>query len=635
MIILRDIELRRGSKLLLQDAELTIQPGQRIALIGANGSGKSSLLALLLGELAPDHGELEGLDALRIAHMAQEVETADLPAAEYVWRGDGELAQLMDRLAELEAAGDFEAAAAIHSRLEAVDGYSAARRAERLLQGLGFAEDAGGRGVREFSGGWRIRLNLARALMAPSELLLLDEPTNHLDLDATIWLQQWLQQYPGTLLIISHDRDFIDATCERIVHVEGRQLVSYKGNYSQFERQRAERLANQQAAYEKQQRRMQEIDSFVRRFRAKASKAKQAQSRLKELERMQAIAPAHLDSPFDFRIPAPDKSSDPLLRLDEASLGYAGTAVLQGVDLQLRPGSRYGLLGRNGAGKSTLLKSLVGQLPLVAGSRTPGEHCHIGYFDQQQMEALDLGASPALHLQRLRPQARDQEVLNFLGGFDFRGDVATSAVAPLSGGEKARLALAMVAWQRPNLLVLDEPTNHLDLEMRHAMELALQDYEGAVILVSHDRHLLRNCVDELLLVHDGVVESYAQDLAAYERWLAGGTRPATETAETVSAAPEPELSARERRQQAAAQRERLKPLQKKISALEKAMADSERELGDLQAQLADPALYTDERRDDLAPLLRREGEVKQALAQSEEAWLELESALEELQSLEE
>ena len=396
MIILRDIALRRGSKLLLQDANVTIQPGQSLALIGANGCGKSSLFALLLGELGADAGTIEGMNSLRLSHMAQEIHATSLPAEEYLWRGDAQLAKLRDQVATLEAAGEFDRAAPLHSKLEEIDGYSAERRAQRLLLGLGFGEDAARRPVSDFSGGWRIRLNLARALMTPSDILLLDEPTNHLDLDATLWLQQWLQQYPGTLLMISHDRDFIDATCERILHIEQQQLFTYKGNYSDFERMRAERLANQQASYEKQQRRIAQIDDFVRRFRYKATKAKQAQSRLKELERMQTLAPAHADSPFDFSFSAPARSSDPLLRLDEATLGYGETAILGRVDLQLRPGSRYGLLGRNGAGKSTLLKSLLGELPLLGGTRSAGEHLRIGYFDQQQLEALDLPASPAL-----------------------------------------------------------------------------------------------------------------------------------------------------------------------------------------------------------------------------------------------
>ena len=628
MIILRDIGLRRGSKLLLQDANVTIQPGQRLALIGANGSGKSSLFSLLLGELVADTGEIEGMSRLRIAHMAQEVHASGMPAGEYVWRGDTALATLRDELQRLESAGQFDAAAPLHGQLEEIDGYSAERRSERLLQGLGFGENAAARPVSDFSGGWRIRLNLARALMTPSDVLLLDEPTNHLDLDATLWLQQWLQQYPGTLLMISHDRDFIDGTCERILQIEQQQLQAYKGNYSDFERQRAERLANQQASYEKQQRRIAEIDDFVRRFRYKATKARQAQSRLKELERMQALAPAHIDSPFDFSFPAPARSSDPLLRLDGASLGYGGPAVLAGVELHLRPGSRYGLLGKNGAGKSTLLKSLVGDLPLLAGERTAGEHCTIGYFDQQQLEALDLQASAALHLQRLSPEAREQDILNFLGGFNFRGDAATSPLAPFSGGEKARLALAMVVWQRPNLLVLDEPTNHLDLDMRHALEVALQAYEGALILVSHDRHLLRNTVDELLLVHDGRVETYAEDLEGYERWILSSYRQAD-----PGATPTGDGGRKAKRQQAAAEREKLRPLKKAIDKTEAAMAAVESEQAQLQTQLGDTDLYTEARKQDLANLLKREGELKATAMQLEETWLEQQQELEELQSL--
>jgi ATP-binding cassette subfamily F protein 3 len=625
MIILRDISLRRGSKLLLQAANVTIQPGQRLALIGANGSGKSSLFCLLLGELVADSGEIEGMARLRIAHMAQEVHASGMPAGEYVWRGDSALAMLRDELQRLERAGQFDAAAPIHSKLEEIDGYSAERRSERLLQGLGFGEGAAARPVSDFSGGWRIRLNLARALMTPSDVLLLDEPTNHLDLDATLWLQQWLQQYPGTLLMISHDRDFIDATCERILHIEQQQLQAYKGNYSDFEQQRAERLANQQASFEKQQRRIAEIDDFVRRFRYKATKARQAQSRLKELERMQALAPAHIDSPFDFSFPAPARSSDPLLRLDGASLGYRGVTVLEGVELHLRPGSRYGLLGKNGAGKSTLLKSLVGALPLLAGGRTTGEHCRIGYFDQQQLEALDLQASAALHLQRLSPAAREQDILNFLGGFNFRGDSATSGIAPFSGGEKARLALAMVVWQRPNLLVLDEPTNHLDLDMRHALEIALQSYEGALILVSHDRHLLRNTVDELLLVHDGRVEAYADDLEGYERWILSNYRQ-VERGEAAGA----DNSRKEKRQNAAAQREKLRPLQKRIDRIEGELSAVAAEQADIQSRLGETDLYSEGRKQDLANLLRREGELKAAVAQLEEAWLEQQQAMEEL-----
>jgi len=625
MIILRDISLRRGTKVLLKSANVTLQPGQRLALIGANGCGKSSLFALLMGDLGADHGDIEGMNNLRLSHMAQEVMATDMPSGEYVLRGDSQLADLRDKLQRFESEGDFSAAATVHSQLENIDGYSAERRVERLLLGLGFAEDASARPVNDFSGGWRIRLNLARALMTPSDVLLLDEPTNHLDLDATIWLQQWLRQYPGTLVMVSHDRDFIDATCQRILHIEHQQLNAYSGNYSDFELQRAERLANQQATYEKQQRRVSEIHDFVRRFRYKATKAKQAQSRLKELERMEQVAPAHIDSPFDFSFPPPLKSSDPLLSLSMASLGYGGKAILSNVDIQLRPGSRCGLLGKNGAGKSTLLKSLVGDLPLLGGERVTGEHCDIGYFDQQQLETLDLHASPALHLHRLNPTAREQDILNFLGGFNFRGDAATSEIGPFSGGEKARLALAMVVWQRPNLLVLDEPTNHLDLEMRHAMEVALQSYEGAVILVSHDRHMLRNTVDELLLVHDGVVEEYREDLETYEKWIISSYK--SPDRQSAAAA---DNSRKEKRQQAAANRDKRRPLQRLIEKTEKQMSAAELELETMQALLSDSDLYSATRKAELADLLKREGELKAKAAQLEEAWFEQQHELEEL-----
>lgn len=625
MIILRDISLRRGSKTLLQSANITIQPGQRLALIGANGCGKSSLFALLLGELGADQGDISGMEKLRLSHMAQEVETSNDLAGEYVLRGDQHLATLRDQLQEAELAENFSKAASIHNELDAHDGYSAERRVERLLLGLGFAEGATARPVSDFSGGWRIRLNLARALMTPSDVLLLDEPTNHLDLDATLWLQQWLQQYPGTLVMISHDRDFIDATCQRIIHIEHQQLNGYPGTYTAFELQRAERLANQQAGYEKQQRRVGEIEDFVRRFRYKATKAKQAQSRLKELERMQKLAPAHIDSPFDFSFVPPAKSSDPLLTLDRASLGYDQNSILSGVNLQLRPGSRYGLLGKNGAGKSTLLKSLIGELPLLQGDRTPGEHCHIGYFDQQQLEALDIEASAALHLQRLSPDTREQEILNFLGGFNFRGEAATSPIAPFSGGEKARLALAMVVWQRPNLLVLDEPTNHLDLDMRHAMEVALQAYEGAVLLVSHDRHMLRNTVEELLLVHDGKVDEYQEDLEGYEKWILSSYREGDKASATPT-----DNSRKEKRQQAAVQREAIRPLVNKIQKTEKKMAELESKLSTIQQRLGDPDIYSGERREELAELVKSEGELKSQTDELEELWLEQQSLLEEL-----
>ena len=529
MISLQQVSLQRGAKVLLEAADLTVHPGQRLGLIGANGSGKSSLFKLLVGDLQVDAGECLIPSQWRIAHMAQEVGHVERSALDYVLDGDTHLRELQAALADAEARADGQALAQHYAEMETLDGYSAPARAQQLLYGLGFASGDDGRPVGDFSGGWRIRLNLARALMCPSDLLLLDEPTNHLDLDATLWLEQWLQRYPGTLLIISHDRDFLDNVVKRIVSVEGQGLVGYLGNYSAFERQRAERLSQQQAAYEKQQTRVAEIETFVRRFRAQATKAKQAQSRLKELERMETIAPAHVDSPFHFRLPTSEQMSNPLLNLSQVAIGYGDAPVLKNVELHISPNSRLGLLGPNGAGKSSLVKTLAGNLRTLAGDRVGGEHLSIGYFAQHQLEALDLQASPALHLQRLSPKATEQQLRSFLGGFGFQGDRAFEVIHHFSGGEKARLALALVAWQKPNLLLLDEPTNHLDLEMRHALTVALQGFEGAVILVSHDRHLLRNTVDDYLLVADGKLTAFDGDLDDYHRWLQRqrGRRPTT------------------------------------------------------------------------------------------------------------
>jgi ATP-binding cassette subfamily F protein 3 len=627
MIILRNISLRRGSKILLEPADLTIQPGQRIALIGANGCGKSSLFAMLLGELEADSGHIDGLATLRIACMAQEIAATDDTALEYLIGGDTRVAGLRQSIARAEQAEDFKHAATLHSQLEELNGYDIERRAEMMLLGLGFDDGDSQRQLKNFSGGWRIRLNLGRALMTPSELLLLDEPTNHLDLDATLWLQQWLQAYHGTLILISHDREFIDACCQQILHIEHKTISSYRGNYSSFETQRAEYLANQQASYEKQQKRVAEIDDFVRRFRYKATKAKQAQSRLKELERMQTIAPAHVDSPFSFRFPEPERASDPLLQLEKASLGYGDSAILENVELQLRPGSRVGLLGRNGAGKSTLLKSLTGELPLLKGLRISGSHCKVSYFDQHQLEALDLNASASLHLQRLRPDAREQEILDFLGGFNFHGDTATQLIAPFSGGEKARLALAIVAWQRPALLIMDEPTNHLDMEMRLALTLALQDYSGAVVLVTHDRHLLRNTVDQLLLVHDGQVEEYQEDVRAYEQWVL--SQPANNAKSTSRPS---DTNRKEQRQAAAQLRQQLRPLKNEIDRVEKKMAKIEQQLDTLESQLADNSLYESERKSELDERLREQGRLTSAATALEETWLTLHHQLEELET---
>ncbi|EED36153.1 ABC transporter, ATP-binding protein [Luminiphilus syltensis NOR5-1B] len=629
VIIIDNLSLRRGGKLLLQAASATLENRQKIALIGANGCGKSSFFRLLTGAVALDGGSIRGTEGIDIAHMAQEVPGTEQSALDYVMAGHERIATLLTEVAAAEAASDFERAAELHGDLDALDGYGLPRTAEQLLRGLGFSKSQIGKPLSAFSGGWRVRLGLARALISPSDLLLLDEPTNHLDLDATVWLQQWLKSYPGTLLMISHDRDFIDGTCEKVLRFEGQTLHSYSGGYSDYERQRAEHIAQQQASFEKQARRKAEIENFVRRFRAKATKARQAQSRIKELERMEQLAPAHVDSPFSFAFPEPGKISDPLLNLDRGDLGYGDHRVLERIELTLRPGDRIGLLGRNGAGKTTLLKTLAGELPLLEGDLDIGKHCRIGYFDQQQVDVLDMEASPLLQLQRLTPQKREQEILDFLGGFNFRGDMATGPITHFSGGEKARLALAMVVWQDPNVLVLDEPTNHLDLEMRHALEVALGGYDGALLLVSHDRHLLRSSVEQLLLVDGGRIQEYPEDLKAYEAWIVSG-RTAPQGAPATAAVSEKPNKAQ--RQESAEKRQRVRPLKKALEQTEHEMQKVETTLAALQAQLADTDLYNEDRREELAQLVKAEGEAKQTLQSIESRWLEQQAELEALES---
>ncbi|MGM8226132.1 ATP-binding cassette domain-containing protein [Cellvibrio sp. ARAG 10.3] len=617
MIQLQNISLQRGSKFLLESADLTIFPGQKIGLIGANGSGKSTLFQMLLGKIASDTGSCEVPRQWRIAHMAQEVGHTQRSALDYVLDGDTELRRLEG---EIAAAGqDGDKLAHLYGEMEQIFAYSAPARAQQLLSGLGFAPGDDTRPVSDFSGGWRIRLNLAQALMCPSDLLLLDEPTNHLDLDATLWLEQWLQRYPGTLIIISHDRDFLDNIIDRTVCIERNKLDNYAGNYSAFERQRAEKLAQQQVSFEKQQERIAHIEDFIRRFRAKASKARQAQSRIKELERMEKIAPAHIDSPFSFTFTCADKMSTPLVHIARGEIGYGDKAVLQKVELSIVPETRIGLLGPNGAGKSSLIKTLAGSLPLLAGERTNGEHFKLGYFAQHQLEALDINASAALHIQRLSPQAREQEVRNFLGSFDFHGERAFEPITHFSGGEKARLALAIIAWQKPNVLLLDEPTNHLDLEMRQALTMALQEFEGAVIVVSHDRHLLRNTVDQFLLVADGRVSEFDGDLEDYYRWLAQQKQAlAGDTKPTDNA---PKVDKKNLRQQSAAQRQQLKPLTNKLKNLESQMEKLQRRLSEIETHLSDTGIYDDVNKKQLQELLAEQARLQPQLMECEENWL--------------
>ncbi len=631
MITLHDLNLQRGSKILLEGAQLRLHDGHRAGLIGANGSGKSTLFKLLTGQLAPDQGECQIPAGWRIAHMAQEIEHSDRRALDYVLDGDERFREVQQSIAGCDGDGDL--LARHYADFEAIDGYTAEARAQELLYGLGFRAGDGDRSVADFSGGWRIRLNLARALMCPADLLLLDEPTNHLDLDTTWWLEQRLKQFRGTLLVISHDRDFLDNTVEQIIHLDQQKLTLYSGSYSDFERQRSERLAQQQQMFEKQQAQIAHIERFVERFRAKASKAKQAQSRLKALQRLETIAPAHVDSPFQFQIPCSDKTSQPLLQLSDARLGYSDKTILNEVNLRIDSGSRYGLLGPNGAGKSTLMKSLVGELALLSGERTRGEHLALGYFNQHQLEALDLGASPALHIQRLSPGTREQEIRNFLGGFGFHGDRAFEVIRHFSGGEKARLALALIAWQKPNVLLLDEPTNHLDLEMREALTLALQSYPGAVLVISHDRHLLRNTVDEFLLVANGKVEEFNGDLEDYHRWMNDNNRsPDTPSSAPATADAEIKVDRRQQRQAAAALRQQLQPLRKKVQAAEKRMEQQQQALSQLEEQLSDQSLYTDGKKAELQGLLKQQGELRQQLSDTEEEWMSLSEEYEEMEA---
>ena len=628
MIQLQQVSLQRGRQFLLEAADLTLFPGQKAGLIGPNGSGKSSLFQLLLGRLQADSGRWDIPKQWRLAHMAQEVETLECTALDHVLDGDTELRRLEVELEQHQE--DGEALARIYAGLENIQAYSAPARAQQLLSGLGFAPGDDQRPVSDFSGGWRIRLNLAQALMCPSDLLLLDEPTNHLDLDATLWLEQWLRRYSGTLLIISHDRDFLDNVVDRIVAIENAQLKLYVGNYSAYEQQRAEQLAQQDAAFKKQQEQLAHMQAYVDRFRAQANKARQAQSRLKAMERMEKIAPAHVDSPFDFSFAPAGKMSSPLVNLSQADIGYGEAPVLRQVNLGILPNTRIGLLGPNGAGKSSLIKTLAGDLPLLAGECHRGENFRLGYFAQHQLDALDLHASAAQHILRLSPGAREQEVRNFLGGFDFQGDRAFEPINHFSGGEKARLALALIVWEKPNVLLLDEPTNHLDLEMRQALTLALQDFEGAVLVVSHDRHLLRNTVDEFLLVADSRVCAFDGDLEAYYRWLLKRGQGENKGENNRVQTEQTSTQDRKQERQAAAQRRRqLKPLTDKLKKLEQDIDRRTRKLASLEEQLADPQVYEDANKDRLRELLQAQGDNQSQLEAAEEAWLALGEQLEQ------
>jgi len=640
MIRLQALTLIRGTKPLLERADLTLNPGERIGLIGANGSGKSSLFALLRGELHADGGEIDFPSQWRIAHVAQETPALERCALDYAIDGDITLRRLETALQEAEAAHDGLRAGELHAALHDAGAYTVKSRGEQLLAGLGFSPAQRGLAVSSFSGGWRMRLNLAQALMCPSDLLLLDEPTNHLDLDAILWLEDWLKRYTGTLIIISHDRDFLDGVVNVIAHIDECKLKRYGGNYSAFEKQRAIELALGQAAFEKQSRERAHLQSFIDRFKAKASKAKQAQSRMKMLAKMEELAPIHAAAAFSFEFREPERAPNPLLVLEEVEAGYTpGSAILSGLNLTLQTGQRIGLLGVNGAGKSTLIKTLVGELPPLAGRVAHGKGLSIGYFAQHQVEMLCHDQTPLWHLMKIAPTTREQELRNFLGGFNFAGDMATACIAPFSGGEKARLALALIVWQRPNLLLLDEPTNHLDLETREALTVALAQFEGTLVLVSHDRHLLRATTEEFLIVADGGLKAFDGDLDDYRKWLfetklACAKPTAQESTLAASATASTPIDRKEQKRQEAEARQRLaiqrKPIETRIKRLEEQMARRNTRKAELDARLTDVAIYAEDRKETLKASLFEQATLVKELEELEAEWLEQQEAMEAL-----
>jgi ATP-binding cassette subfamily F protein 3 len=630
MLALSNIALRRGRKVLIENASFQIHAGQRMGVIGANGCGKSSLFAMLLGELEPEDGELTLDPRFEIAHVAQENPHGSGSAVDYVTDGDRELRQVQAAIAEGEAAADTPDLHTLYERMEAIDGFTAESRASRLLHGLGFAADDYSNPVDSFSGGWRMRLNLARALMCRSDILLLDEPTNHLDLPAILWLERWLKRYEGILLVVSHDRDFLDQVCTRIAHIENQAISLFTGNYSQFEKLRAEQLALQQAMYARQQKQIKHMQSFVDRFRYKASKARQAQSRIKMLERMEQIAPAHVDSPFRFHFMEPEKQPQQLLSLTDATLGYGDDIILDDVNLGLSAGDRIGLLGVNGAGKSTLVKALSTGSTLLRGERHPSKDTKIGYFAQHQLELLRPEDSPVDHLRDHAPGDREQDHRNYLGRFGFSGERIFEPVAPFSGGEKARLVLALMIRQGPNLLLLDEPTNHLDLEMRQALSVALIEYTGALVVISHDRHLLRSVCDELLIVHDGIVDRFNRSLDDYPTWLREQEEKSEQAAAIWNDGALKSANRKQQRREQAERRQRLKPLHDKIREVEKELAANRSRLTDLETRLADEALYVEpNRKDELTQLVQDQAVVKSIIESLEWEWLEASEKLEQ------
>ncbi|SSY80677.1 ATP-binding cassette domain-containing protein [Alysiella crassa] len=627
MIELKNLTLQRGTKVLLNQANATINPRQRVGLIGKNGTGKSSLFALIKGEISQDSGDCQIPKTWKLAAVAQETPALDISALDYVLQGDPELQQFQAALLVAEAANHGNQIAEIHAKLDEIDAYSAPARAAKLLSGLGFSQDEHVKPVKAFSGGWRMRLNLAQALMCRADLLLLDEPTNHLDLETVLWLENHLATLPCTQIIISHDRDFLNATTTHTLELSAQKLHSYGGNYDFYLKERAQRLANQQAAYTKQQAHIKHLQSFIDRFKAKATKATQAQSRVKALEKLELISPAHLDSEFSFEFEQPTHLPNPLLKLDTANLGYGDEIILKNITLSLENGARFGLLGVNGSGKSTFIKALAGSLKPVSGQIIKSDKLNIGYFAQHQLDTLRDDQSPIWHIQQLSPDVREQEIRNYLGGFNFIGDMATQPIEPFSGGEKARLALAMLVWQKPNLLLLDEPTNHLDLDMRHALTVALQSFQGAMILVSHDRSLIEATTDQFLLIHSGSLQAFDGDLNDYRAWRLAQENAANAPAQSSQSQNRKDVKRLEAQIRQERSR-RSKPIQQKIDKAEKEMSILQVKLTDLERILADEVTYLPENKTNLQQFLTQTAEIKVKLSELEENWLQWQEELE-------
>lgn len=634
MITFSSIQLLRGGKPLLEQASATIHPGDKIGLVGKNGCGKSTLFALIKDELSIDAGSFTKPAHWELAWVAQETPAIERSAIEYVIDGDREYRGLEAQLVEAEKQDNGTLVAELHGKIETIGGYSIRARAAELLDGLGFSQEQMTWNLTQFSGGWRMRLNLAQALLCRSDLLLLDEPTNHLDLDAVMWLERWLQNYPGTLILISHDRDFLDPVVNRIIHVENQSMNEYTGNYSSFEEQRAQKLILQQAQFEKQQKQMSHMQKYIDRFRYKASKARQAQSRIKALERMEKVLPAQLDNPFSFEFRQPDALPNPIIMMDEVSAGYDQHLILERIRLNLVPGSRIGLLGRNGAGKSTLIKLLSKELKPQSGLLTYSQGVKIGYFAQHQLETLHPEETPLQHMMQIAPHKTELELRNYLGSFGFQGEKALESVAPFSGGEKARLVLALIVWQKPNLLLLDEPTNHLDLDMRQALTFALQTFEGAMVIVSHDRYLLKATTDDLYLVHNKQVAPFDGDLNDYYKWLTEQQRQerrvnqaSTDDKVSLNSA----AAKKEQKRREADFRKQTAPIRKNLVNLEKKMASIGDILMEAEARLSDNALYDAENKAKLTEVLSVQSTNKSALEEVELEWMTLQEQLEQME----